>query len=377
MNKARFSTSLGIAVNEIDLPLTLRCGLQLPNRTMLAPLTNLQSNADGTLGDDELNWLVRRARGGFGLVSTCAAFVSDEGRAWNGQLGIARAAHEHGLSRLAASLAASGAHAIVQLHHAGAKATLAPERRLSAVDQESVRGANRDDIQRVVSDFAEAATRAERAGFAGVEIHGANGYLFTQFLSPADNLRTDEYGGELEGRARFLRETLKAVRAAVSTRFAVGVRLSPVDLGSARGLLLADSVQVAEWLSEDGMDFVHLSLADASAIPPNEPDKGPVARAFRDRLPDDIPVLAAGSIWTREDARRAIAAGVDMVVTGRAAIVHPDWPRDSSTEGWQPSRPPWSPDQLREVAVGSAFLEYLARFPGMVEGGEPPRSEAS
>lgn len=362
-------------MNDLDSPFSLPCGLEIPQRVAMAPLTNTQSKPDGRLGEDELTWLSRRAAGGFRWISTCAAFVCDEGHAWNGQLGISSDAHIPGLTRVAASLVERGATPIVQLHHGGAKADLSPGRPLSTVDGGPARsrGATRQDIERVTGEFVAAALRAESAGFAGVEIHGANGYLFTQFLAPADNTRTDEYGGDLAGRARFLRETVQAVRSAVSARFAVGVRLSPVDLWDRRGLVLDDGVAVGRWLVDDGIDFIHLSLKDAAAAPPHEPDRGPVARAFRAALPVDVPIFAAGGIWTRAEADRAALAGVDVAVLGRAAIAHPDWPSVSAEPDWQPIRPPWNSDYLRSVDVGAGFLDYLRGMSGMVADGAQPR----
>ncbi len=237
-----------------------------------------------------------------------------------------------------------------------------------------MRGATQDDIDRVITDYVAAARRAEQAGFAGVEIHGANGYLFTQFLAPADNPRTDAYGGDLAGRARLLRQTLRAVRSSTGRGFAVGVRISPVDAWAKRGLVLADAVQLAPWLADDGADFIHLSLGDAGGSPPHEPDvPTPVARAIRDAVPAAVPILAAGGIWTRADAERAEAAGADVVVLGRAGMAHPDWPSASGQPGWEPVRPPWEPDYLRSVALGEPFLRYIHNFPGMVVGGAPAR----
>ncbi len=338
----------------------------------LAPLTNTQSNLDGTLHDDELRWLERRARGGWGLMSTCATFVSEEGHAWAGQLGIASDEHLPGLTRLASALRKAGGLPIVQLHHGGAKADLAPTK-LSTADGDGVRGATEEDIERVVDAFADAARRAEAAGFAGVEVHGANGYLFTQFLAPEDNPRTDAYGGDLAGRALFLRQALRAVRAAVSPGFAVGVRLSPVDSWSRRGLVLADGVQVAAWMAVDGADFVHLSLGDAAGPPPHEESSEPVVTAVRAAVPASVPMLAAGGIWTRADAQRALDAGADVVVLGHAAIAHPDWPLVSGEPGFEPIRPPWTPEHLRSVDVGPGMLDYISHFPGRVVGGAPAR----
>ena len=357
----------------LSSPLPLRCGLVLPDRVVLAPLTNTQSHPDGTLSDAEARWLVRRAQDGFGTVETCATYVSEEGKAWVGQLGLATAAQEASVAPLAAALRQAGTVGLVQLHHAGDKATCAPVR-LSTVDrpEQGVRGATPGDLARVVDDYVAAARRAERAGFAGVEVHGANGYLFTQFLAPDTNPRSDAYGGSLAGRARLLRETVRAVRAATAPGFAVGVRISPVDARTRRGILLDDSLQVGAWMAEDGVDFVHLSLQQATGAPPFEPGRAAVVTAFRERLPPSVAVWTVGGIWTADEAEEALAAGGDAVVVGKAGIVHPDWPMAAPRPGFVPHRPPWTLDQLAAVDVSEAFRTYLLRFPGLVEGGAPP-----
>lgn len=352
----------------------LRCGLEVRGRVALAPMTNLQSRPDGTLGEDELTWLRRRAEGGFAWVSTCAAYVSPDGKAWPGQLGVSEDAHLPGLERLASAVREAGATAIIQLHHGGPMASLAPDRPLGTVDRPGgTRGATEAELAQVVEDFVQAALRAERAGFEGVEIHGANGYLFTHFLSPVENPREDGYGGDLAGRARLLREATQAIRAAVGTGFAVGARINPVDFFADRGLTLVDGVQVARWLAEDGADFVHLSQRDAGGADPADPDGPPIARVFRDALPEGVAVLAAGGIWTAADLRRALAAGVDIAAVGKAGIIHPDWPRACQQDGWSPTRPPLAPEALREAAVGEDFVNYLKKFPGLVQGGAEPR----
>ena len=153
-------------MDALDRPITLRCGLEIPSRIAMAPLTNTQSHADGTLADDELNWLVRRARGGFRWIETCAAFVCEEGHAWRGQLGVATDDHVPGLIRLASNLRDNGATPMVQLHHGGAAAKLAPDRPLSTADgiRGHSRGASHDDLERVIAEFVRAAQRAETAG---------------------------------------------------------------------------------------------------------------------------------------------------------------------------------------------------------------------
>lgn len=356
-----------------DLPLTFRCGLRLPNRVALAPMTNKQSHPDGCLGEDELRWLALRAEGGFGLISTCAAFVSPEAKAWDGQLGIAGEEHLAGLTRLAASLHELNAPSIVQLHHAGALATEAPGLKLGPCTDEKrgVRAATEDDLSRVEEDFVRAALLAQRAGMDGVEIHGANGYLFTQFLSPRDNQRADAFGGSLRGRSRFLRRTVRAVRAAVGPEFAVGVRISPVDLGAPRGLLLSDAVSLGCWLAEDGIDFLHLSLVEACCTPPHEKGKLPVVSRIRRELSPEVAVVVAGGIWTREDAERALSLGADLVALGRSGIAHPDWPSASMKPEFRPNLPPWTDKKLADWGAGPALSAYLKRFPGLVVGGRP------
>src|SRR6185503_1270929 len=139
------------------------------------------------------------------------------------------------------------------------------------------------------------------AGFHGVELHGAHGYLLSQFLSATLNRRTDEWGGSLEGRARLFREVLRCVRAAVPAGFLVGFRISPEDYGNAQGLDLDESLQVTRWLCEDGADFVHVSLWDWRKNSKKRPEEHAV-RAVRAVVPGDVPIVAAGGIWTREDA---------------------------------------------------------------------------
>lgn len=346
-------------------PITLPCGLTLPNRVALAPLTNLQSQPDGCLGEDELLWLRRRAAGGFGLLSTCAAFVSKQGHAWPGQLGIAEPKHLAGLSRLAQALAPYGP-AIVQLHHGGVKAMMAPDP-ISTGGPKGGRAATQEDLDQVVADYVAAARMAEQAGFDGVEIHGANGYLFTQFLAPKDNPRTDAYGGALAGRAKLLRDTLQAVRAAVAPSFAVGVRLSPVDTWARRGLVLSDSERLVQWLAKDGADFVHLSLQNAGGPAPFDDSEEPVVARIRAALPAAVALISAGGIWSHADAQAVLNAGADLVALGRVAIANPDWPILGADD--EIVRSPFTPEHLRSVAVGEAFVTYLKRFPGLLVGG--------
>lgn len=358
----------------LDTPLALRSGHVLANRLALAPLTNQQSLADGTLGEDELAFVGRRADGGFGLVSTCAAHVALDGKAWDGQLGIDRDDLVPGLTRLATRIRGAGAVAIVQLFHGGVRATqkLTGEQVWSASTWtepsprfETPRAATEADIARVITQFADAAARAQAAGFDGVELHGAHGYLLNQFLSRTMNPRTDGWGGDLVGRARLLRAVVAACRARTGPRFALGVRLSFEDYGYARGMDLDDNLQVARWLVDDGVDFLHASLWDVAAMSLARPDQHTVTQ-LRAATGPDTPIFVAGSVWTPDEARAALARGADVVALGRAAICNPDWPRDARAPGYEPTRPPLTRAQLMERSVSPLFAGYLTRWKGFV-----------
>jgi len=348
-------------------PLVFRTQLTAKNRIVLAPLTNMQSHADGSLGDDELRWLSSRAEGGFGIVMTCAAHVAKDGQGWPGELGVFDDGLLPGLTRLASALRQSGATSIVQIFHGGLRADpkLIGTVPWSASEGDGVRAATADDIARVVDQFAAAAIRARQAGFDGVEIHGAHGYLFTQFLSTTQNRRGDAWGGPLENRARLLRETMRSVRVRVGPSFTVGVRLSPEDFGNARGLDLDESVQTARWLAEDGADYIHLSLWQSLVNTAKHPDVHAIP-LFRRVLPPDVRILAAGAVWTREEAEEVLAKGADAVVLGRSAILNADWPLRAVDPQWNPRRPPVTIESLQASGLSPTFAEYMRRFKDFV-----------
>ena len=348
-------------------PFAFRTGLVARNRVVLAPMTNKQSHVDGSVGGDELRWLVSRAAGGFGTVMTCAAHVAKDGQGWPGELGIHDDALLPGLSALATAIHAAGAVAMVQIFHGGARAdrTVTEVEPWSASAADGVRAATEQDLERVTAEFAAAARRAKSAGFDGVELHGAHGYLLTQFLSATQNQRGDRWGGSLENRARLARNVVRAVRAAAGSAFTIGIRLSPEDFGNARGLDLDESVQTARWLAADGVDFVHVSLWHAL----NNTKKRPLEHAlplFRAALHADVALLTAGSIWTRAEADELLARGADGIALGRAAIVNPDWPLRAPDPAWHPKRPPVSIAELRERGLSHAFAEYMRGWKNFV-----------
>lgn len=362
-------------MSELLSPLSFRSGAKARNRIWLAPLTNQQSHEDGTLSDDEQRWLVRRAEGGFGVIETCAAYVAQDGKAWSGELGVASQAHLEGLYRLATSLREKGSLSLVQLFHGGVRASSAvsgvPPWSASAWTEERPgfevpRAATLEDIQGAIANFRNAAIYSFRAGFDGVELHGAHGYLLSQFLSATMNQRTDEWGGSFEHRARLLRETVRAVRAATPKDFTVGVRISPEDFGQAKGLDLDESLQLASWLAEDGIDFLHISLWNAHNNTQKRPAEHPVT-LFRAALPKEVRLVSCGSLWTREDAEQQLALGADFVALGRSAIANPDWAKQVEDPGFVPARPPFTMAELQDRALSPKFAGYMRNWKGFVK----------
>ncbi|MBC7973621.1 MAG: NADH:flavin oxidoreductase, partial [Myxococcales bacterium] len=230
------------------------------------------------------------------------------------------------------------------------------------------RPATEADLARVNEQFADAAERCQRAGFDGVELHGAHGYLLCQFLSRTMNPRTDGWGGDLVGRARLIREVTRAVRARVGPKLTLGARLSLEDRGSAKGMDLDDNLQVARWLAEDGVDFIHASLWSCAAMTAKRPDEHPVP-LLRAVLPRDVALIACGSLWTAAESEAVLALGADMIALGRAAICNPRWPIAVRAPDWEPKRPPMTADELRERAISPVFIGYLSRWKNFVVGG--------
>jgi 2,4-dienoyl-CoA reductase-like NADH-dependent reductase (Old Yellow Enzyme family) len=350
-------------------PLVFPGGVRARNGTVLAAMTNGQSNADGTLNHNELHWLSVRAQGGFGVITTCASHVAKDGQGWAGQLGCFDDAHIPGLTRLAQDMHDRGALALVQIFHGGVRANPELTGELpwsaSAAADGSCRAATAQDLERVTQQFAQAARRCHAAGMDGVEIHGAHGYLLTQFLSTTDNTRTDHWGGTLENRARLVRQVVRAVRAAAPTPFVVGVRLSPENFGNATGMDLDESLAVAAWLCQDGADFIHASLWDVRQNSQKRPHQH-VLQAFRSALPAGIPLLTAGKIWTRPDAEHALAMGASAVALGRCAIANPDWPLRIADPTWAPRVPPLTAQELAQRGLSKPFIQYMRRWKDFV-----------
>jgi 2,4-dienoyl-CoA reductase-like NADH-dependent reductase (Old Yellow Enzyme family) len=349
--------------------LAFRRGPAMKNRFVLAPLTNLQSHDDGVVSDEEFRWLTMRAEGGYGMTMTCAAHVDAQGQGFAGQLGCFDPAHDDGLARLADAIRGFGSVSSLQLHHAGMRS---PEDLIGArpmcpsPDEETgARGVTRAEVDELIEAFIAAAERADRAGFDGVEVHGAHGYLVCQFLSPEINRREDDFGGGLEGRARFLFDVIRGIRSRCRDDFQVGVRLSPERFG----MRLEEVRTVAQRLFDDNqIDYLDLSLWDVFKEPADPSLQGRTLLSyFLDLDRGETRLGAAGKIKTAADARWCLDQGLDFVTQGRAAILHHDFPRRCEAQrDFAPVKTPVTPEYLEGEGLSPKFVDYMRRWRGFV-----------
>jgi 2,4-dienoyl-CoA reductase-like NADH-dependent reductase (Old Yellow Enzyme family) len=348
---------------DLFAPLAFARGKPMGNRFALAPLTNLQSHEDGTLGEDEFRWLTLRAQGGFGLTMSCAAYVQRSGKGFPGQLGICSDAQLPGLARLAQAVTGAGSIGCVQLYHGGCRAErgLIGEQPVApwADAETGARALGTGEVEQLVEDFVLAALRAERAGFEGVEVHGAHGYLLAQFLDAEHNRRDDRYGGNFANRSRVLFEIVDGIRRRTGPAFQLGVRLSPERFG----VQLEESLELAARILQCGqVDYLDMSLWDAFKPPQAGGRDGAALIDLFAALPRAGTRLGvAGKIMDAATARRCLERGADFVLIGRGAILHHDFPlRVRADPDFRSIARPVSRAHLVGEGVGPTFLEYLA-----------------
>lgn len=345
--------------------LSLKHGKAMQNRLALAPLTNTQSFEDGTLSADEYRWLTMRAAGGFGHVKTCAIAVEARGRGYSGQLGVWDDAHIDGLSRLAAGIKAEGTLSCAQLSHSGQRSL---ENRVGVIadDAENVTALSSNDVEIIIASFASGALRCEQAGFDGVEIHAAHGFLPAQFFSPEINTRDDQWGGSLENRTAFIRHILTKIRAQSGPDFQLGLRLSPERFG----LRLAEVLCFAEAIMQSGLiDWLDMSLWDVFKQPEEtEFAEKPLISWFTELDRGDCRLGVAGNVMSHASAELALEMGADYIDIGKAAILAHDFPKqiEANPDYVLPERPV-SALFLQAQGLGPAFINYMSGFGNFVQ----------
>ena len=311
--------------------------IEVPNRIVLAPMTTYSGNNDGTVSDAEIEYYRERNQSA-GLLLTACAYVTKQGKAFHGQIGVDSDEMIPSLTRIATTLKENGNKAVLQIHHGGrmsAPEELADGQSVSASavaaereDAQVPREMNTIEIEETIAAFGEATRRAIAAGFDGVEIHGANTYLIQQFFSPHSNRRTDKWGGSLEKRMNFPLAVADSVikAAALSTRpFLVGYRISPEEVENP-GITMKDTLQLVNTLSKKKLDYLHVSVQDFwEGSMRDAEDTESRTKVISAEVGNKLPIIGVGGIHTPEDVERVLASGIPLVAMARELLMDPHW----------------------------------------------------
>ncbi len=371
-------------------PFRFNSGQAIANRFVIAPLTTDSSHEDGTATDGEIEFIRRRAASGFGVAISSATYVEQDGRSWQGT-GAAHDGHLSSLRRLAEAMRTSGSLAILQIYDGGriAKPELIGEQSLRAASAvaslrpgaKTPRAMTSDEVENLIARFREAASLARKAGFDGVEIHGANHYAVHQFFSPRANRRDDHWGGTLSKRMNFSLAVAQAVRDALGPNLITGFRITPFE-AEADGYTLDDAKLLCGELAKLNLDYISVSLDDYRMARPTGEARvydRPVEKTYKLAespitefariIAGRSAVMASGGIKNCGDAEGAIKLGADLVAIGRAVVVDPEW-LSKVRSNREKSILAGLPKEKREIAatlsIPDRMVEYLLSRPGWI-----------
>lgn len=317
----------------------------LANRAGVAPMTRISATPEGLATDQMVSYYRSFARGGFGFIITEGLYTDDEfSPGYIYQPGIINDKQTESWKKVVDAVHGEGAKIIAQIMHAGAlvhgnpfgKGSIGPSA-LQPVGEKSEiyegtgpyplpKKATKKDIEEAIQGFVNAARRAKTAGFDGVEIHGANGYLLDEFLTDYTNQRTDEYGGRAENRVRLSIEVFQATREAVGNDFTVGIRISQAKVNDNAHKWAGkeqDAAIIFGKLGQAGLDYIHVTEYEAwkPAFDSNGPSLAALAKKF-----GRVPVIANGHLEDPEKASEMIENGeADVITLGKGALANHDW----------------------------------------------------
>jgi len=302
-------------------------GLTLKNRIVMPPMQTSLATVEGAVTDSLVEHYIRRSKA-LGLLIVEHCYVSREGRLSKNQLGIYNDKLIGGLEKLSSRIHATGTPVVIQINHAGRTASMeiTGMKPVAPSPSENARELKIEEIEALVEAFAMAAEKAMRAGFDGVEVHGAHGFLLDQFFSPLANRRRDKYGGSLENRMRFPLEVVEKVKEKVSGRLLL-YRLGSDDLDP-EGVKIEDSKKFAVKLEEAGVDIIDVSGGLCGSRPAQLQSRQGyfIPQAQKIKKVVDIPIIGVGGITQPEYANKVIQEEkVDLVAVGRALLKDPDW----------------------------------------------------
>lgn len=320
-----------------------RTGIEVKNRIVMAPMTTWASNEDFTVSEDEIEWYKARIKD-VGLVITGCTHVTADGIGFTHEFAGYDDRFIPSLKRLADVAKSDGAPAVLQIFHAGNKtypelspnaAVVSASPIMSEVTPFSPpklqvpRELEESEIRDIIKAFGETTRRAIEAGFDGIEIHGAHGFLIQNFLSPMFNKRKDQWGGTIENRMRLALEIVREIKqviAAFATKpFLLGFRISPEELPQ-EGLRLSDTLVLVDALIWEEVDYLHFSLFQALTQKPLYSDTAETTlQVLTSHIDGRVPVIAAGELTTPEQAEKALELGLDLAAIGRGMVISPDW----------------------------------------------------
>lgn len=311
--------------------------LEVKNRLVMPPMATSAANEDGSVSKGILDYYDEKSRGGcFGLIIIEHSFIAQQGKASEKQISVADDSMIPGLKELAETIQKNGSKAVMQLNYCGSMGnpavtgfrTLGPS---AIVNPRSSVGAmpremNHNDIKRITKDFEDAAIRVKEAGFDGVEIHSAHGYMLNQFYSPVTNIRTDEYGGKLKNRIRFHMEVIMAIQEALGEDYPILLRLGASDHRE-DGTNVNHSIEAAIEFKKAGVDIIDISGGLSGFILPDNTEQG-YFRDLSSKIKHEvgIPVILTGGITEPLSAEKLLQDGsADLIGVGRAVLKDSTW----------------------------------------------------
>lgn len=309
--------------------------LTLKNRLIMPPMATSKAESDGKISKEIIDYYDEKSKGGFiSLVIIEHSFIMQQGKASPRQLSVADDNALEGLKKLANIIHKNGSKTVMQINHAGSAAnknvtgieTVGPSAILNPRLNNLPKELTKEEIKDIILKFKEAALRVKEAGFDGVEIHSAHGYLLNQFFSPISNKRTDEYGGDVLGRIKIHLEIIKAVRESVGDEFPILLRLGASDYMKL-GITIADSKVATVEFEKAGVDIIDVSGGFCGYIAPGITGQGyfsELSEALKKVL--SIPVILTGGITEVNAAEKLLSEGkADLIGVGRAIYKDSTW----------------------------------------------------
>lgn len=309
--------------------------LNLNNRLVMPPLATSKSEQDGKVSKDILDYYDEKSQGGYiSLIIIEHSFITQQGKASERQLSIADDSVVEGLKKLANTIHKNGSKAVMQINHAGSAAIknvtgyepAAPSSIVNPFKGDVPKELNKKEIRDIIKNFKDAARRVKEAGFDGVEIHSAHGYLLNQFFSPLTNKRTDEYGGNLLGRIKIHLDIIQAVRDAVGVDFPIFLRLGASDYMEG-GITIEHSKTAALEFEKAGVDILDISGGFCRYSVPGLTGQGyfsPLTEAIKQVV--SVPVILTGGITEVNAAEKLLSTGkADLIGVGRAIYKDSSW----------------------------------------------------